>query len=441
MAIKEQGSQYAGGRRKAPRRVFGGAVAASVALALVAGCSSSGSSSDPGTSSASTATSGGSTSAPAGTPIKIGNIGTYGGKQPLPAKKMAFEAWVSYTNDHGGINGHPVVAIIKDDEQDPAKATAAVKDLIAQNVVAIVGNSSNLDPIWGPLAKAAGIPVIGGNPFNASFLTNPDFFSSGGNTIGEAYGIAQFAKAAGGKLAVVYCAEIPQCKGVQGVQEVVNKTSGVKIVYGAPVSATAPDYTATCQAIKNSGADAMYIALLSSIALRFTQACRAQGVTIPAMGVDGTPSITWLGEAAMDKSLVSESNFPFFDESTPATKTYQDAIDKYQPELKKLPEYGGIGTYTWVAGMLFTKAVQAIGAKEITPASVTDAMYTLKNETVDGLAPPLTFVKGQQTNIACYFPMKLEGDKYTEPSGMTPICMPPSDATAAANTLGLTLAP
>src|SRR5260370_1361855 len=127
-------------------------VVAVAALALAAGCGSGGSSSagNGGGSSATQPSS--SASTPSGTPIKIGNVGTYSGFAGTTSigSKYGMQAWASYVNAHGGINGHPVDLIVKDDQGSATNALAAVKELVSQDhVIAIVGqHESGLESSW-----------------------------------------------------------------------------------------------------------------------------------------------------------------------------------------------------------------------------------------------------------------------------------------------------
>src|SRR5712691_2846318 len=91
-------------------------VVAVAALTLAAGCGSGPSSGSGGGSSSKPSTS--SAAAPKGTPIRIGDVGTYSGFAGTTSigGKYALEAWASYVNAHGGINGHPIDLIVKDDQ-------------------------------------------------------------------------------------------------------------------------------------------------------------------------------------------------------------------------------------------------------------------------------------------------------------------------------------
>ncbi len=77
-------------------------------------------------------------------PIKIGVVlSESGANEPLGKPEAnAIRLFVKRLNDAGGIDGHVVEVIIKDDQSDPAKAQQAVVELLQQeDVVAIIGSS------------------------------------------------------------------------------------------------------------------------------------------------------------------------------------------------------------------------------------------------------------------------------------------------------------
>ncbi|HMC38377.1 MAG TPA: hypothetical protein VKI19_01865, partial [Acidimicrobiales bacterium] len=81
--------------------------------------------------------------------------------------------------------------------------------------------------------------------------------------------------------------------------------------------------------------------------------------------------------------------------------------------------------YAYVSGKLFEKAVSAIpSGTAITAASIKTALYTLKNETLGGLAPPLTFTSGQPDLVNCYFVFGQSAGQFTTPSGLSTTCAP-----------------
>jgi branched-chain amino acid transport system substrate-binding protein len=413
-------------------RYFIGAAAA-VMLVTATACSSAGGSS--ATSSASTgATSGAAASG--GSTIPIGVIGSYSGSQASSTGgvPMVAQAWADTVNAAGGLNGHKIQLFVEDDAGNPATGIQDANTLVQQDkVVAIVGDASNVDSAWAPIVEKAGVPVVGGLALNETFLTNPDFFASGTNIIALQYGLVATAKKFGGSIDLLYCAEAATCKEGATLTAAIAKTDGVSVPMQAPVSSTAPDYTAVCQEVKSSGAKTYDILDAGVLALRIATACEQQGVTARLVQVDSQITEAFDGTAAVNNTYAVEIDAPWFDSSTPATKAYQVAIAKYAPSLGQ--EDGPEANYQWVAGQLFDAAVQASGSGTVTSASVKQGLYALKGETLGGLTQPLTFTKGQTPMFNCWFTMAVVGEKFALPNGLTTECAPTAVVAAIAKSL------
>src|SRR5690348_7781028 len=240
-----------------------------LALALaggIAACSSSGSSTSTGSSTtAGTSTAGTSATSPAapaaaasgsgstatGTPIVIGSVGTYtqgtgGFTDPgLPA----IQAWASWVNAHGGINGHPVKLITEDNKGDQAQAVSMVKQLVQQDhVIAFVSNQDgSLNAGYASYLDQQKIPVLGGSVFALQpWVSDPMFYPEGLTAIQDMTSLAISAKQLGittvGSLA---CSEAPQCAAANGLAKAVFAGAGIPDNYGGLVSSTATDYTAS----------------------------------------------------------------------------------------------------------------------------------------------------------------------------------------------------
>ncbi len=81
-----------------------------------------------------------------GDALKLGFICSCSGAQAAAFGHAdeAAKAWASWVNDNGGVNGHPVELIVKDDGNDPARALRAARELVEQDqVMAIVGDSGS----------------------------------------------------------------------------------------------------------------------------------------------------------------------------------------------------------------------------------------------------------------------------------------------------------
>ena len=385
-----------------------------VSAALITGCSSSPSGNSSSTRSAN---------------IPVGVVGTFSGPEGTTtgSSKLAIEAWADAVNAAGGINGHHVQLYVQDDAGNPATSLVEVKTLVQEDyVVAIVGEESISAQPWAGYAEAHGVPVIGGNSAELTFLTNPDFYTAGGNLLSDYYGEVALARQNGQKIANVYCAEDPACSATTTLVTGFGKPLGVSLTYTSKVAATQPDFTATCQGIKQSGASSYALGLNSATILLMVTQCAQQGVTAKPVGSWVTTS-GFASTAGLDGMESADPVFPFFDDSTPATRQFQAALKKYAPSIGTAaepltPEVAN----EWVSGKLFQAAVAAGGSQAVTSASVKKGLYALKGDTLGGLSAPLTFMPGKPTLDNCYYEYTLTGGKFSELHGMTPQCAPDS---------------
>jgi branched-chain amino acid transport system substrate-binding protein len=400
------------------RRLLTASCITIIAAGALAACSSSGSSTSAGAGSSSAKD------------IVIGTIGSYTniGSTIGPSRDV-IEAWASEVNAAGGVNGHHIKLIVKDDGLDPAKALAAAKELVARDkVVAIVGEMSLLDSVWANYVEAAGVPVIGGQSFGNPMATKKNFFPSGTNSIARSYGeLNESLKQHGPKFGVLYCAEAPVCKTGSDIFGKLASGLNMKIAPDTSVSGTAPNYTAQCQAIKDANAGAVAVGQGSPIALRIINQCAQQGVKAVPVSSGGIANSSFLSSSATNGLINIELDFPYFDSSTPATKAYQALQTKYHLDSQS----GASGTYAYAGAKLFEAAATAVGSSPVTSDSLMKALYAMKDETLGGLTPPLTFNQDGPTLINCYFVDTIESGKWTLPYQLKPQCAPDAAVTSA----------
>lgn len=400
------------------RRVVGVALTCAASIALAA-CSSSGG----GGSSHSSTASGGAK----GAPIPVGVVGSYSGfaASSVSGARDAIQAWADSVNTSGGINGRPVKLYVEDDAGSTSTSVTAVKRLVEQDhVVAIVGQASlNADP-WASYVEQKGIPVVGGNTAATTYLSNPDFFSEGGNLVANFYGVAAVAKQSGSTLGNLYCAEIPACAATVTLLQTFGGSQGVSVKYASKVSSSAPDFTAPCQGLKQSGVKAYTLGLATATLKRVAASCRQQGVASQLI-LSNVADSTFASDSAFDGTKMVDGIVPFFDQSNAATKEFHSAMSKYAPSVggSKSP-FNEQVTSAWVSGKLFEAAVKASGSQSITPASIKKGLYTMHDETLGGLSVPLTFTPGKANPHNCYFVYGVKSGKFVEPQGVKPQCAP-----------------
>ena len=363
------------------------------------------------------------------TPIKIGLVCSCTG--PLAASGIdvppAYEAWAHSVNATGGINGHKIDVIYKDDQSNPTSSTTIVHNFIqADHVVAIV-DATNNDQVWAAYVKQENVPVVGMNTSTEPNYSNSDFYPEGQTEDSLYSGIIQAVKHAGGtKFALFYCAEAVQCQEGVAPLQAAAKSAGENVVASLEVSASVPSYTAQCLAAQQAGATVIFTADIQTVDEKIVQDCYTQGYK-PKVVIDGEillPSFTTTSGINQD-TYFTVPNLPYFVKS-PAITAMNKAFAKYAPSVTKSASYGEFAVEGWIAGELFQAAAQAggLGTNGSTPtaAAVIKGLDSLNGSTLGGLAPPLNYKAGEPHPVDCWYWAVLKDGKYTTPLGVKPSC-------------------
>jgi len=342
-----------------------------------------------------------------GDPIRIGTLCSCTG--PLAASigqsLEVLKAWGSWTNNNGGINGHPVEVIAYDDGQNPSTALAQAKKLVEEDkVMAIVGTMSLVSDSWASYVDGKGIPVVGGQPVDTAFFTDPNFYASGSTLplllLGE---VTLAAQSGADTIGLFYCSETPICAQLPVIVEPLAAQVGLK-VESAKVSSTAPDYIAPCLSFEEKGVDAVFSAVNSDVVPRIAASCADQGYEPIEIASSATTQKSWTDDPNLDGAVFAGTNAVYTDESVPGVKSFLDALAEYAPEVPESPQFSYPLLYPWAGGELFKAAAEA---GEVSPTStgadVVAGLHLLEDETLDGIAPPLNFPEGQPGFPLCYF--------------------------------------
>ena len=411
-----------------------------VAVFIVAGCSSGGSGSKASTATTAASGAGASTTVAVSSPtsatltsapIVLGSVETLtsslGSFDAISDK--AINAWASWVNSHGGVNGHPVKIVIKDDGGDQARSVAAAHELVEQDHVAAFINvgSGALISGWSDYMQQKSVPVIGGSVFSPLWSTSPVFFPAGGTFIEGATITLAIAKNFGFKhYGAVFCAEAAQCKLAIAFLKARAGAVGIDFAYGGTVSSSAADYTATCLAAKDAGVDVMELGVATyDTGLNIAKSCDRQGYH-PAWIIPGEAiSNKYLGSPLFNNAFGSPADLPWFAD-VPANADFKAAMAEAKLDLttSDLPL---TATDAWAAGLLFQKAVQLSGVTGVpTSADILAGLTKVSNETLGGFVPPLTFTTPTSKPVPCFFVLRIQNQKFTLPQGAQVACNPPS---------------
>jgi branched-chain amino acid transport system substrate-binding protein len=365
----------------------------------------------------------------AGAPIKIGLV--CGCSGPLAAAVVDIpaitKAWADSVNAAGGINGHKIDLIYKDDASNPTTSNTIVHTFVETDHVIAIIDATNNDAAWATYVQQNGVPVVGMDTSTEPYYTNSDFYPEGQTEDSLFSGIIQAVKHAGGtKFALFYCAEAVQCQEGIAPLQAAAKGAGLSVAASLEVSASAPSYTAQCLAAQQAGATVIFTADTQTVDEKIIQDCYTQGYK-PKVVIDGEillPSLTTTA-AINQATYFTVPNLPYFVKS-PAVTAMNKAIDKYAPGVRKNSTYGELPMEAWISGKMFQAAAAAghLGAngKAPTSSAVIKGLNSLNGATLGGLAPPLSFAAGKPHPVDCWYWAVLKAGKYSTPYGLKPSC-------------------
>jgi len=367
-----------------------------------------------------------------GDPIVLGNVGSYSAPNAangVAVGQKAIVGWAKWVNSHGGVNGHPIKLIQKDNKGDQALAVSQVKELVEQDhVVAFVSQQDgSLNAGYADYLKQKNIPVLGGSVYTIDpWVGNPMFYPQGITAIPDITALVAIASKAGyKKLGSLACSEASQCAAANALVKGLAAKGGLSYVYGGLVSSTAPDYTANCLAAKDAGADILMLLIpTADEGRKIADDCARQNYK-PAWIIPGEAiGAGYLKTNAFNNAFNAAGVLPWFSKD-PAMKDFKAAMKKYTDINFTTAEEPLNADDAWVSGLMLQKAVALSGVTGVpTSADILAGLAKFNNETLGGLAGGLTYTNPQNKNQGCYFTIQIKKQKFTLPNGSKPDCVP-----------------
>jgi branched-chain amino acid transport system substrate-binding protein len=340
-----------------------------------------------------------------------------------PQALEVLKAWADWTNDNGGIKGHPVQLRVEDTHGDPATAVAAAEELVADSsVVGVVHVSVITEGAVGDVFAKSDLDVVGGFGYNPKVWGALPHWNMLTTSFPHVVNLQVSAaqKVGARKVAVVACAEDPSCLAANPVFEAAAKDLGVDYAGTLQVASTAPNYTAECLELINRGAEYTQVSLQAQSGAKLANDCIRQGYG----GWFGASSSTLGPELYQVPKLRMAGGvnaFPWWVDSKPV-QNYREVMQKHgvpEDSYARTP-----ATAAWATGELFRKALSGITQEQdVTRQTVMDAYGAISGEDLDGLLPqPVSFPSGQPSPpIKCYWLYNFQDGKFNADAG-TPVC-------------------
>ncbi len=337
--------------------------------------------------------------------------------------------WAKAVNAAGGVQCHPIEVYSMDDGSDSARVASNVNELVKnKKVVALIGTGAVFpDASLKASAEQLKIPVVGGDMISLTWGQSAYMFPQGGGAIAQSAGSLKAAvdSRGGTRAGLLYCVEANICSGIADYWAIETKAAGVAAGLKKPVSLTQSDYTAECQALKNDKVDIIFAGMDGSAITRLARNCATLGLKLPIV----VPAIAINPQVAKDPNLTTTGLFvgspvvPFTTTDTPGAAAFHQALKTFAPGL----EPDGAMLLGFAAGKLFEAALKNVTAQaragDVNTDLVLKGLGLVKNETLGGLAPPLTFKLGQPTTpVPCYFGITYTPSGAKAVTGSKPTC-------------------
>lgn len=355
--------------------------------------------------------------------VRLGQVGSFSGVfgAVTSYSPRVLAAWVAHTNANGGLNGHPVRVIVGDDQGDPATALTLTKRMVqSDKILAMVANIN----VFGfaqieKYTREKGVPLIGGDAVDPGWSTSPNSFPVTTSLLNQTiFGLKTMLAQGGTRIGIMYCLEVSALCSYLNEEVRRSPEVGSKVADSYQVSLVAPSYTSQCLRLKQAEVDVLWLALDGPAAARAARDCATQGFApkIMLLSVDATKETPAL--PALDGALIPAGVFPTQAKGVPAIERYRQVLATYGPTIGD----GGLGALAWAAAELLFAATKDLPDKP-TSGDIYRGLWQIKNETLGGLTPPLTFVRNKPPQVKpCVFFWGMENGKWTAPTGATPQC-------------------
>ena len=360
--------------------------------------------------------------------LRLGSIGV--GSGPIGAAMKPFvdgaKAWVADVNARGGVNGHPVRLIVADDGGDPSAALSFAKRMVEQDKIQAfyATHAPTTEQAYAGYAEQKQIPIIGTCGCSNVVDTSPMIFHVGPGSPGGAswaHVLPFTALTDKRKVGLLYCREVAVCPLLADGVKKGAQPAGYQVVYEGQMSLAQPDFTAEMISARNAGADVVISISDNATVIRMIRAANRQGYKPVFSTQQSANEDSFLQNGAGDiEGVVVAGVVPDYANS-PKLANYRAAMDRYVPGGRR----GSFSAQAYAAGKLIEVAGTALG-DDPSNTQLLDGLYALKGETLGGLVPPMTFLKGQGHGAVdqCVIPARIEGGKFVYPTGDRFVCPP-----------------
>ena len=355
--------------------------------------------------------------------IKLGSWGPLSGPAAAWGTLLrGMEAYFKHVNEKGGIHGRKIEFIYRDDQYNPSKTPAVVRELVEkEKVFAMVGGlgTANGRAVVDYL-ETQGVPLFtpsSGDKFWAEgtkknvYTVFPRYVTEG-EIIGDYAAKELKAK----KVAVLYQADDFGKQGLEGVKKGLAKHEGAEVVVEVSTQPTDTDLAGQVSQIVEKAPDLLVMFCAPKQGVTAVKMLDAQKKKPQVMTtfVLSDPILFKLGGDSWE-GVITSAALKLPDQDDPAVKQYKEILEKHGGG--KLPP----GTFT-MAGFAFAQPfVEALerAGKELTREKLYAAIQGIKDFKTggphwegEGLGPAVTFSADKRLGVDQFYFAKAKGGKW-----------------------------
>jgi len=338
--------------------------------------------------------------------------------------QAGIEARIEALNAEGGIGGREIVVEAVDDAADANRAVTAARELVEQKGVFAVMAASSV--IAGPASYLhdEGIPVVGFN-VNPEWGTYDNMFGYSGSNSPEPVATTtggEFLSEQGvEKLAILGYAEASTQAAADGMAASFEAADG-EVVFNSTSSPYGnTEWTTEAEEIADSGADGLYLPIITQNALAAASAVRQAGADLKVILFPAGYSPTTLDQAgeAAEGVYFSTDAVPY-EHDLPAHQKMLAALEEYSPDTPPAQEV----LQGWMIGELLIRGIEEAGAECPTREAFIENLRQVDDYDADGLLNPAidfeaTF--GQPYGM-CFHYVKVEGGEFVPVTDGEALC-------------------
>ncbi|MEL7561768.1 ABC transporter substrate-binding protein [Dehalogenimonas sp. 4OHTPN] len=357
---------------------------------------------------------GGQTTAPTSTvkqPLKIGIMYPQTGVAAAKGQPMAAGVLdaIKYINEEkGGVLGHQIEVISRDNGYDAAKATTIINEFISSKALMFTTQASAMMSVVMGIANEASLP--GFTVFSAPSITQPakhiyaqmpDY--GDGWAIFADYYIKNVWKGTGKPKMALMLLNNSTGYGAKDAADKLAATMGIEIVAIEEHTSTTANEIEALTRIAAKNPDVIFISSTpqpTSIIVKGIRDIQATGkfagLTIGCGHASYTSQLVDLAGAAKVEGVYGVFPTVSWGENVAGMAKMTEYVNKYHPDFKNNMDY----ITAWAEGLLIAKILETAiqntpgGAANLTPANVEKYGFQMLNYDVEGLHGPVKYTAG-----------------------------------------------